>query len=291
MRIAAGIPTIGRPQILRETISHIAGQSRPPDVIYIAPSAPEDLGSVHEEFPNIRVVMDGLGSSRQRNIILDDAEDIDVMVFFDDDFFPSPDYLEQIERIFNDTPDVMVATGNLIADGIHGPGFSVDEGKTFLSTAGPRAGVSRNAPTYNGYGCNMAVRMAPVTAHNIRFDENLPQYGWLEDLDFSRQLASYGDILRYWELRGVHLGTKSGRQSGRRLGYSQIANVIYLMRKGTCKSSVGVRTMLGNLWMNLVRSPAPEPYVDRRGRMLGNLEALGDFLIGRIDPRKIDRMR
>src|SRR3546814_2466766 len=32
---------------------------------------------------------------------------------------------------------------------------------------------------YNGYGCNMAIRMAPVREAGLLFDENLPFYGWL----------------------------------------------------------------------------------------------------------------
>ena len=34
--------------------------------------------------------------------------------------------------------------------------------------------------------------------------------------------------------------------------------------------------------MNIVRSPWPEPYVDRRGRLRGNLLALRDLMTGRM---------
>jgi hypothetical protein len=42
-----------------------------------------------------------------------------------------------------------------------------------------------------------------------------------------------------------------------------------------------------NVARNIARCLAPEPWVDRRGRVKGNMLALGDLVLGRIDPRKI----
>ena len=78
----------------------------------------------------------------------------------------------------------------------------------------------------------MIVRTAPVLAHGLRFDENLPLYGWLEDIDFARSIAPYGRVVKSMLLRGVHLGVKRGRTSGVKLGYSQIANPLYMLEKG-----------------------------------------------------------
>ncbi len=39
--------------------------------------------------------------------------------------------------------------------------------------------------------------------------------------------------------------------------------------------------------MNMVRALWPEPYVDRRGRLLGNVVALRDLVTGRMDPTRI----
>ncbi len=54
-------------------------------------------------------------------------------------------------------------------------------------------------------------------------------------LDFSRLVARYGQVVSAKQLEGVHLGTKVGRSPGVRLGYSQIANPVYLMRKRTAE--------------------------------------------------------
>jgi GT2 family glycosyltransferase len=149
------------------------------------------------------------------------------------------------------------------------------------------AGGREFAAVSNGYGCNMAVRLQAARIAQCRFDERLPLYGWLEDVDFSRQLARHGQIVKVSAAQGIHLGVKLGRQSGVRLGYSQIANPIYLSRKGTCPWPQALQMMSRNIAMNLARSLRPEPYIDRLGRVAGNLKAIGDLLTGRLDPQRI----
>ena len=88
-------------------------------------------------------------------------------------------------------------------------------------------------PTFAGYGCNMTIRLAPLRRHKFRFDERLPLYSWQEDVDLFRPMATCGDIVQLGKARGVHLGTKRGRGSGLKLGYSQVANPLY------CSASTG----------------------------------------------------
>jgi hypothetical protein len=124
-------------------------------------------------------------------------------------------------------------------------------------------------------------------AKGLWFDESLPLYGWQEDVDYSFQLGRKGTLVYTNLLSGVHLGMKGGRTSGRRLGYSQIANPVYLLRKKTIPPRLAWRLMTRNLAANLVRSIWPEPYVDRAGRLSGNAAALVDLLRGRIHPERI----
>ncbi len=289
LRIGIGIATTGRPEIVRKTLDVISRQIRKPDRIAICPVKPEDVTGL-EDASEISIVYGGRGLTKQRNVLLDALSDCDIITFFDDDYFPSTNYLVELEKIFLTFPQIVMATGQQIADGIHGPGYSPEEGEHFLATGTVKRQLQDKLIAYNGYGCNMSFRAAPARENGIRFDEKLPLYGWLEDLDFSRQLAAHGEIFRFPQITGVHLGTKRGRQSGRRLGYSQIANVVYLMRKGTCGAHIGLNTMVGNFIMNLLRSFRPEPHVDRIGRLRGNLEALKDLIFGRLDPRRIESM-
>src|SRR6185436_561497 len=110
---------------------------------------------------------------------------------------------------------------------------------------------------------------------------------WQEDIDFSRQLAAWGRVVRAEALTGVHLGEKRGRVSGIKFVYSQVATPIYLMRKGTVSISFGGPTVVRNLLANTVRSLRPESYIDRAGRLKGTFLALADLLRGRLHPGRI----
>ena len=289
LKIAVGIATAGRRQVLTKTIRHLTNQKRPADELLICPALPSDLDlDCLDNFPSVvRITSGKIGSSAQRNLLID-ASTADVIVFFDDDFLPDERFLLEVERLFEDHTDVVVATGNVLADGISGPGFSHDEGVALLASRRSTSLPALIKEVNNGYGCNMAVRLASVKANEIIFDERLPRYSWLEDVDFSRQLARLGRIVKAYSLEGVHLGTKrSGRSSGKSLGYSQIANRIYIMRKGNMSKREAVDGNLRNILANLTRSFKPEPWVDRRGRLLGNCIALRDWLTGKLDPEKI----
>ena len=88
-------------------------------------------------------------------------------------------------------------------------------------------------------------------------------------------------------ISGIHLGTKHGRTSGVRFGYSQIVNPIYLVNKGTMSLQHCMQLIAKNIVMNLIKSIHPENYIDRRGRLKGNCIALKDCAIGRVDPMRI----
>jgi hypothetical protein len=81
---------------------------------------------------------------------------------------------------------------------------------------------------------------------------------------------------------------KGGRQSGLRFGYSQIANPVHLIRKGSYARSRAAWLMGRNLAMNVLRALHPEAHIDRRGRLAGNFEAMRDLLRGRLAPERIE---
>jgi GT2 family glycosyltransferase len=292
--MAVGIATAGRPEILSETLKEIRKQSRPPDLVVICPAGVPDieLELLRSQSYPYRIVTAPRGLTHQRNAILRATAAFDVVVFFDDDFLPLPNYLENAEAILRRNPDIVAMSGTPIADGINGPGLTLEEAAQISAGALtlPVSDVSGLAPDYGTYGCNMVFRLAPIRQYGLTFDEALPMYGWQEDIDFSRQLAPLGKIVRAQSLSGVHLGVKSGRTSGLRFGYSQVANPIYLMRKGTMSLSFGGKSILKNLAANLFRSVRPEAYVDRVGRLKGNLFALGDLVRGKLHPGRITEL-
>lgn len=288
-RLVIGIPTAGRPGTLAETVRFLANQTRRPDLVLLSVSDMAHAGGIETEalpFP-VEVVLGAKGLSRQRNVILDKLTPTDVLMFLDDDFLMAPDYLHEVTRIFDENPDIVMATGSLIADGILGPGLTFAQGERILAAAIVTPAERRFHPVTNGYGCNMAIRAEPVLAHRIRFDENLPLYSWLEDVDFSELLQPFGRFVQPTVTRGVHLGIKSGRTPGLNLGYSQIANPIYMLRKGTMTWPRARRLIIRAIGSNLVGTVRPRPWSDYRGRLIGNMTALVDICLGRCDPQRI----
>lgn len=287
MRLFVVVATVGRAALTRQTVDLLAEQTRPPDGIVVVGVGAADVAGVESArgAPEIAFAERGLCRQRNRGLELI-AGRADIVTFFDDDFLPAADHLEQVAALFAEYPDIAGITGDLVADGIHGSGYALADAHALLRDAAPRDPAIRQREAL--YGCNMSIRLA--AAAGLRFDEALPLYGWQEDIDFTIQLGRRGRLVSTPRVTGVHLGTKGGRTSGKRIGYSQVANLVYLWRKGTMQPKLGERLLFNNLLANLVRSAWPEPHVDRRGRLLGNLVAIADLARGRIDPRRIERM-
>ena len=51
----------------------------------------------------------------------------DLVVFFDDDFVAAKDFLEGAERLFKENPDIVAASGHLLADGYRTAGITFTE--------------------------------------------------------------------------------------------------------------------------------------------------------------------
>jgi GT2 family glycosyltransferase len=285
-RIAIGIATRGRPEILLETLRELDRQTQQADRIIVSHVTETDIVGARS-LPRVEFLAGAAGLPRQRNVILDAVDDCDVVLLIDDDFLLEPRYVEATLTTFAAQMNVVVTTGRVLADGARGPGLNLAEAQDILTRA--RNDVLRPdiEPTFSGYGCNMALRLEVVRTHALRFDERLPLYGWYEDIDFCRRLGLHGQIVQVAAACGVHLGVKGGRTSGRRLGYSQVVNPLYLWRKGTYPLSHALRSVGRHLLINGARSLWPEAWIDRRGRLIGNSLALLDILRGRAKPERI----
>ena len=291
-RIIVAIPTVGRGSIVAPVVRHLATQTRWPDLVVVSGAETADLGDLRDDelpFP-VTLVLGPRGSCPQRNRVFDLLQPADVVLFIDDDYLLAPDHLAQLERIFAHHPEIAITTGSVLADGVLGPGLSYEQGLVALAEGLKTPAATAIEPTRNGYGCNMAVRMATVLAHDLHFDENLPLYAWFEDVDFSLRAAQHGRVVKCGALRGVHLGTKTGRTPGKKLGYSQVANLVYIARKGVLPARTALKNIARNFIANSVRSIFPVAFADHRGRLIGNLIALGDLVRGRIDPQRITRL-
>ncbi len=284
-KVAVAIATRGRPAVVSQTVRHfLATQTLAPERVILSCVDRSDAGDLADD-DRVELILGKPGLPAQRNNALDHLpQGIDVLVFLDDDFVADPNWLATAARAFADESSVVGFTGRVVADGIKGPGIPFAEAVRLVDEAAVSDGPGWERP-FSPYGCNMAYRVSAIGDH--RFDERLVLYGWLEDRDFGASLAKNGgDLVKCADAYGVHMGVKVGRVSGQRLGYSQVINPIYLRRKGTMTTKQAIGQIWRNMSMNFAKSLSPEPFIDRRGRVKGNLTALIDLLRGKITPER-----
>jgi GT2 family glycosyltransferase len=290
--LAVGIPTRGRPVILSETLEDLAHQTFQPKAVFVAYFEPSDISDLPERFPAVQFLRaKGLGGScSQRNLLLDAIEtEYDLCFIMDDDCYLHRDYLVLAVQTFVADPTVLGVTGRILENGAVGAGLQGAYARGVLAVIEHVPSLAEAPPfdTFNTDGCNMAFRTSILDRLNLRFDENMPGYAWYEDIDFSRQLLPHGRVVVVPGAQAIHLGAKVGKTSGKRYGYSQVANPIYLAKKGTYPWSNAFRSIAKNALANGIKALRPEPYIDRAGRLSGNLIAFGDALRGRLRPDRI----
>ncbi|MFM9976636.1 MAG: glycosyltransferase family 2 protein [Sphingomonadaceae bacterium] len=291
VRVGVVVASLGRAEILGHLLDDLHNQSLVPDRIVLSVTTREDLPPRLADYPRVEVIVGPKGSCVQRNTGLDHLGDsCDLIVFCDDDYVPSRFAIERIVKLFEANPDIAGATGHLLADGVNSPGISVPEARDMLRRydreAAPPAAPYRDLGGL--YGCNMAFRSSAIG--DVRFDERLRLYGWQEDIDFSVRVRPRGRIVKSFAFAGVHCGVKAGRSPGLRIGYSQVVNPVYLVRKGTMDWRYAINIVVRNVSANHYRALRAEPWVDRIGRVRGNWLGIVDVLFGKITPERVEKL-
>jgi glycosyltransferase involved in cell wall biosynthesis len=288
--VAVVVATLGRPDTVTKTLDYLLKTQtlKPATVIVSCPLATDAGDSAN--LPIVTVVTGPPGLATQRNTALARLpRGTDIVVFFDDDFIADAGWLAAAARAFRDEPDVVCFTGWVDADGIKGPGLSFDDAVRIVETTNPSPSRSRTEP-FSPYGCNMAFRVSAIG--DLKFDERLVLYGWLEDRDFGAALAKRGGrLIKCPTARGVHMGVKGGRVAGDKLGYSQVINPIYMLRKGTMTIGQVTGQIFRNLSSNVYGAIKPESFIDRRGRLRGNMRGFADVIRGRLEPERASTIR
>jgi glycosyltransferase involved in cell wall biosynthesis len=291
MKTAIIVSSVNRPEILHDTIVAMARQTISPVVTVLSLC---DTNSVREEtlwLPLVRVVQGSKGLTRQRNNGLQALpREVEYVLFMDDDIELAPNYLESMERLFDETARVVLASGVSAKDGLR-------EARTLSREEAVAAvqqyRVENRIETAEGaYGCNMFVRRSLL--ETMRFDERLLLDGWLEDYDFSTRCRLKGDVVWNFGTCVAHLGAQRiGRERGFLVGYSQIANPFYLWQKGVIPSFF---RLLKTFWLPALRvslqgtlhsRPPWNVLFDYKGRMRGNMRALVDASCFRLRPERI----
>lgn len=239
MKISVVICTKDRPEELHKALATISAQTRKPDGILIVDASARknevvDSLRTREELDGIatKVFHVPPGLVKQRNFgVTQVADDIDIVLFIDDDVELDKEYMVHIAGIFQRRPEILGATGfiaNLPAAGLLGrfnKNGSVD-----------RAARNFFARDVEGCldlmwlsGCNMAYRRE-VFEHEL-FDEFFETYGLGEDLEFSYRVAKRGKLAFVPQARLVHHESPTARIGLRRLGRMYVINKSYIVKK------------------------------------------------------------
>lgn len=284
MKTAIVIPSLGRAAILGEGLRQIAKQVKMPHQVVVVVASQEDLP---DEIPDyVAVVFSEKGTCVQRNVGIDNCDDeVDFILFIDDDTFLHPSYIEEMERIFSGNPDIAALSGRLLCDG----NISIDEAvallQDYVCESDP---LLIDAGLYGSYG----IRKSILT--EVRYDERLVLYGFLEDADLASHIRKKGPIKGSSSLVAVHLGYVSGGRANHvRFGFSQVMNPFYLCRKNG--KSFPLYEMLSRHWFrgvpaNLVGIITGPDRKDRMDRFKGNMIAFGLLLTGRVMPEHATKL-
>ncbi len=181
---------------------YLESQTRPPDEVIISAPDASHVDPYEGRRFAVTHVFGPIGSTVQRNTALEMALGrADIVSFFDDDFIPADDYLAQVVEAFQTNPNWSVVMGHVVADGARGTGLDWEAGLAALRSATDSPQEPDVVEHVGAYGCNMSVRVSVVG--KLRFDERLPLYGWLEDIDFTQPASPQ------WACRRVAARTRS----------------------------------------------------------------------------------
>ena len=254
------ICTRNRYDDLVDTLNSILDQQRLPDELVIVDSSDQKtvedyLKSTTLPF-SIKYVRSAPGLTLQRNIGI--ASSIgDILCFFDDDVDLDKNYLRSVENIFlRDTQKNIGAVGGRIKnlDGNSPLTFrykverfvfksirdifglvELGNGKFRLSgmpTFPHRSKAAGFCETLTG--CCMAFRREVFD--KIKFDENLPGYGLMEDVDISKRTLDSGYNIYYEPVATlIHKVSPRNRLDYFRWGEMSVVNYDYLFRKSWSK--------------------------------------------------------
>lgn len=288
MNVTVAIATVNRQEHLARLLECLGKQThRPSEVIIAAPSEADLCDGLDEYAGWVRTTTGMRGLTIQRNAAIDlIADDAHVVLFLDDDMALRVDYINNCVASFERHPEMVGMTGELVLNGARTgtPITFHDADHALMDTL-----AKKPAPPVEVaglYGCNFAVRASALG--DLRFDERLPLYSWLEDLDFSRRLAAQGVLQRDFSCLGVHYGSPSGGRSQHlMLGYSQITNAIYLWRKGSVGPKKAFSLTLKPFAANALGSIYGHDQASRRARLRGNILSFFDIARGRLTPERI----
>lgn len=281
------IPTLNRPEVLRETLESVFAQDLLPDKIYIVDQSDDDKTKrVCEGFSDVIYIHSSIRSgTHSRNIAIQASIEagMDFWCFLDDDVILDEGYFRIIFDAFSSNNSIVG-----IAAWVRLPVQSARSGAAnFLRCIGGFDYYSKQMKMRRNFlaalpesppketlkinlmpGCAMAVRN--LRGKNIFFDEKLILYALAEDRDFSYRLSKLGSLVLIPNLGLLHKATPEGRIPSRKKTFMTAVHHYYLMKKnfGNAASSALM------FWWNMAMRCAVSLLVTLCGLIKGDSEML-----------------
>jgi glycosyltransferase involved in cell wall biosynthesis/GT2 family glycosyltransferase len=244
VRFSVVVPTLGRPEVLRDTLTTIGRcDPGPLEVIVVDGDSRGSGRAVVEHLRGSPVpivyMASEAGLTKQRNAGIEAVEG-DVTVFFDDDVSVACNVFSVLARVYEDD-SIVGATGVVIDPinqrlvGQHSPlrRFLPGGGAegTFTRFGYPRRVLRRDVERDVELmeGCFMSARTS--LAREVGFDEALTGYALAEDEDFAYRLSRRGRIRYVPEARIHHHKIGHSSRAARPFGRAVVVNRAYLFRK------------------------------------------------------------
>jgi len=213
----------GRPRELEIAVRNLSFQKLSPEMIVIVVTSHQDLSenisllkeTLLEKDIHLEIFISDPGLTKQRNFGLSQVKECsDVVHFFDDDVILPPEYLEIVDSLFQESPEV-IGIGGRTTDNSD---FNVSFLQRFFLLNSKSAGALLPSGINIGFrysiepyevdwlpGCTMSYRLP--TNFKIDFDESREGVGWGEDVDFSSRVSELGKLLVFSHPQIIH--TKS----------------------------------------------------------------------------------
>lgn len=292
--VGAIIATVGRKEIVEQTIASLASRKSLPSVVIVVGADEKDLPTLPKELPfGVQLLVSPIkGSAIQRNFgIRQLPASVEFVAFLDDDMEIHDDYCMEVENVFRSAPEVAGFSGCILANG------DIDRVKARrllddYQTPPDMPFFGFYPKSWPGfYGCAMNIRRRWLNIE--QFDEQLPLYAVGEDCEMGFRLKRHGSVGGSARCPVVHLAVRSGRISEMGVGYAQIINYLYFANKGVGFPKIStyceklVRLPLVNLFFWWFPSRDKKSSIDRKGRFHGNLLALWDVARFKIDPMNL----
>lgn len=267
MKTLIVIPTRNRPDEIKNTINFLNLNKNFFSRIIIVDASDIELKEKIKKLLlnyslNIKLIDAEPSTCTQRNLGFSFIEDEEFIMFLDDDNIFYNDALFQMNNFLKKNINFAGVAFNQILK--EKENFSEKLKKNFFTDKlsiypSKKGGVSRSGwqSKFINFENDEIVEWLPTRAviykteliKNLKFDENLGIYGYLEDLDFSLELKKKGKLMVCKNAKYTH--NQSIDRSGFEFGKKEVRNRYYLVQKHNLNKYLFFITLFAKILINL----------------------------------------